>query len=346
MNADGSGYFLVSKGASEFASRILGQKYSCQLASTFNDVGTITSVSGQVISVDKLPDDTTMSSYPGTSIHGNFLWIPVDPTAGTTDILNFAAHSEGWQTTASGGASHAEGYKTKAVGKYSHAEGRQTTAYFGAHAEGISTIASGLQSHAEGYLTKAQGKTSHAEGDRTPASGDASHAEGGTTSATGLRSHAEGWQTNANGENAHAEGQQTHARGKNSHAEGESTVAKAECAHAEGKQTAANGAFSHAEGYLTQANHTGSHAGGVGTKTGSQYQSVCGAYNEPREDAYHIVGAGAHDTARSNAWVVFKDGHGEIQTQGTTDNSVVQKQYVDNLVEQLKAAIIALGGTV
>lgn len=46
-------------------------------------------------------------------------------------------------------------------------------------------------------------------------------------------------------------------------------------------------------------------------------------------DIIHSIGNGTSEENRSNAFVVYKDGHAEVQTIGDTDNSVVTKGYVD-----------------
>jgi hypothetical protein len=175
-------------------------------------------------------------------------------------------------------AAHSEGYQTKASGQYSHSEGNLTTAsgHFGAHAEGNRTTASGSYSHAEGNGTTASNTASHAEGNGTTASGGDSHAEGNGTTASGSYSHAEGYNTIASGHYSHAEGEGTEASnfwanargcntkamgtastatgsgsqalGQNSQAEGQQGVAVNQAAHGEGHNTCAYGNSSHAEG--------------------------------------------------------------------------------------------------
>lgn len=57
---------------------------------------------------------------------------------------------------------------------------------------------------------------------------------------------------------------------------------------------------------------------------------VCGCFNKDVKEALMIVGRGDNEDNRDNSMVVYTDGHGEISKQGTTDTSIVQKQYVDN----------------
>ena len=121
---------------------------------------------------------------------------------------SYAAHAEGYTTSARAYAAHAEGSQTIASGQYSHSEGIQTTASAnGSHAEGGNTTASGAQSHAEGSGTIASGGQTHAEGSGTTASGQYSHAEGVSTTASGTGSHAEGGGTIAASNIQHVQGQ-------------------------------------------------------------------------------------------------------------------------------------------
>ena len=139
-------------------------------------------------------------------------------------IIGHTAHTEGWETIASGSHSHAEGYYTKAAGFYSHAEGYNTIAAYASHAEGRGCEALGNFSHASGRESKALGGWSYAQGYHVTASGDNSHAEGCETRATANSCHAEGYLTEATAECAHAEGRRTLAYGKCQHVHGSSNV--------------------------------------------------------------------------------------------------------------------------
>ena len=70
---------------------------------------------------------------------------------------------------------------------------------------------------------------------------------------------------------------------------------------------------------------------GAGLKSNNKpCQTVIGCYNK-ETDALFALGVGTNDTDRRNAIEINRDGTGEIYTQGTTDKSIVQKQYVDNV---------------
>lgn len=77
---------------------------------------------------------------------------------------------------------------------------------------------------------------------------------------------------------------------------------------------------------------------GSGLKSTRQHQTIIGLYNE-LSNAMFIVGKGNSDTTRVNAFEVYEDGHAEVQTQGTTDDSVVQysKNSLNGLLNKLDA---------
>ena len=114
---------------------------------------------------------------------------------------------------------------------------------------------------------------------------------------------------------------------------------------ASGDRVKARGNQSVAHGIVSESNARGAMAFGLGLVANGYGQTVVGEYNEPigRANAtYHpatpnydedtapfIVGNGT-STERSNAFVVYRDGHAEVQKMGTTGNSVATKEYVDN----------------
>lgn len=148
--------------------------------------------------------------------------------------------------------------------------------------------------------------------------------------ASGVFSHAEGAHTTASGIISHAEGQKTTASGYNSHAEGYSTKAVGGNSHAEGYDTTASGSYSHAQNFYTVA--------------GYDYQTTMGKFNDNKSDTLLEVGNGTPSTSptspavMSNAFEVYLDGHAEVQTMGTTNQSITTKKYVDD-------AIAASGGS-
>ena len=70
-----------------------------------------------------------------------------------------------------------------------------------------------------------------------------------------------------------------------------------------GTNNIANGNSSIAEGNSTSALHIKSHSGGEGTKTGADYQTVIGKFNQSTVGQF-VIGSGTDDATRSNAMVV------------------------------------------
>jgi len=180
----------------------------------------------------------------------------------------------------------------------------------------------------QGLLIVGAGVCAHAEGNRTDASGRCSHAEGVLTIASGRGSHAEGNATVAAQSSAHAEGDHTQANNSSSHAEGRATQANGQYSHAEGHNTQANGFVSHTEGYGTTANGQFSHAEGLSTIASGSNQLAIGKYNVQGNDtSLFVVGNGATDGARSDAFQVNQDG---VYVNGSiTASSLVLSRTAD-----------------
>lgn len=111
-----------------------------------------------------------------------------------------------------------------------------------------------------------------------------------------------------------------------------------------GNGTAADGKYSLAGGINAIVNHEGSIAYGRDLNTSAQYQAVFGKYNATSSTALFQVGNGTSTSNRKTAFNVFTDGHAEVQTQGTTNNSVVIKSTVD--AKQDKFATVTTADTV
>lgn len=61
-------------------------------------------------------------------------------------------------------------------------------------------------------------------------------------------------------------------------------------------------------------------------------QVILGSYNEVNENHIFAVGFGTSEGTRKSTLNVFSDGSAEIYSQGTTDKSIAQKQYVDESI--------------
>lgn len=183
-------------------------------------------------------------------------------------------------------------------------------------------------------LNEANVNRSHAEGSRTIAAGFCAHSEGENTQAIGGHTHTEGLNTKAMADCAHAEGHGTQANYANSHAEGENTQANAVNAHTQGSGTKAGGKNSFAGGYRSEVAVDHSMAHGFYVTANQQNSPIgkaaFGQYNIDNSNALFEIGNGSNSSNKSNAFEVYTDGHAEIQTQGQTNNSITNKQYVDN----------------
>lgn len=91
------------------------------------------------------------------------------------------------------------------------------------------------------------------------------------------------------------------------------------------------GKFSLAGGLNTTAGHEGSIAYGEALNTSARCQAIFGRYNAINSSALLQVGNGSSAGAKT-AFSVFNDGHAEVQTQGTTDNSVVIKSELPTII--------------
>ena len=92
-----------------------------------------------------------------------------------------------------------------------------------------------------------------------------------------------------------------------------------------------DGKFSLAGGLSTTTGHEGSIAYGEALNTSARCQAIFGRYNATNSSALLQVGNGSSAGVKT-AFSVFNDGHAEVQTQGTTDNSVVIKSELPTII--------------
>ncbi len=169
------------------------------------------------------------------------------------------------------------------------------------------------------------------------------YAEGAYTISTGYSSHAEGINSKAIGGPSHAEGSGSIAHGTASHAEGQRTCALELGTHSEGGGSIADGTYSHSEGSNTISHGDYSHSEGNGTIASGTSQHVQGKYNvEDTNETYaDIVGNGANDSSRSNAYTLDWSGNGvyagklTVGAAPTNNMDVATKQYVDSSIIDL-----------
>ena len=282
----------------------------------------------------------------------------------------------GLKTEASGNEAFSSGIDSKATGEASFAEGSSKSLADFAHAEGDQTEAKGKRSHTEGCMTKTLNEAEDTGG----SGGEGSGGSGGETVPPtvpddyvpeyGFSAHAEGFNTIASGSASHAEGNSTKSSGHNSHAEGLEAVAKGYASHAQGYKTKALGDYSFASGRYAEVsgnssagiggyvNVSGNNSVGIGysnTVNGDYHYAIgvglfigpgapkgaihLGSYAVSDNNTLFTIGNG-DSSARSSAFTVYQDGHAEIKTMGSSNNSVATKEYVDS-----KSASGGGGGT-
>ena len=358
----------------------VGDKFSLVNDAHFDLCGTITQINGNEITYSQeAGKEFTFSSIAADSGQAGYsFYVPSKPTVGTI-LLFDSSEVSGTSNKSVGRASHSEGRGNLSAGDYAHTEGRENTAVYASHAEGFKTKATGQKAHAEGIQTVADNNAAHAEGYESKATGPYSHAEGTRNEASGENSHAQGNKTKASGSNSSTEGYQCYAEGPDTHAEGYQTKAIGDWSHT-------NGVYSVAKGQYTVVGGMGNIAGYIGQVVYGRYNdnkwNTILEIGNGEENYYEVTtdtkpqsgtvyyiknsfnryermynlsrfedGVTYYVTSvkrNKNAFEVYMDGHAEVQVQGNTDKSIVQKQYVDALlarIEKLETAVVALGGT-
>ena len=135
----------------------------------------ITAVSGNVITVDKLPFDkinyeSALSVFVYTLPHDRTIMNNTQPDKGVV-ALGFGAVSMGGgqskNNAAQGMMSYAFGYENTAGGNFSFAAGRENTTGYGAVALGIGNKAEGMLASTIGYQNESYGKHSIAVGNQS-----------------------------------------------------------------------------------------------------------------------------------------------------------------------------------
>lgn len=193
---------------------------------------------------------------------------------------------------------------------------------FNAVALGDNSTAYALDSIAGGRNTKALGKYGVSLGNQTEA-GHAAFSTGTKTKALGFNTFTMGEGTLALGWDSFAGGKDTKSLGKYSFAQNLSTKAIGDNSTTFGNNTEARGEDSFAGGHSTIAS--------------AYAQTVFGRFNKINDDALFIIGNGTSDADenRNNAFIIYKDGHAEVDVQGESDKSVVIKESLNTTTTNL-----------
>lgn len=168
--------------------------------------------------------------------------------------------------------------------------------------------------------------------------------------ATGNFAVSLGGKGQASGKRAFQTGTTTIAKGNYSFSSGDNSVALADDSFAGNYKTVAAGVASFSIGYETQAigpvsfvsgtrnKVDGGNAAGFGNDNVVSHnnQFVIGYFNNNKIGTLFEIGNGASNSNRSNSFEVYTDGHAELQTQGTTPNSVVINSELDRAIEEVK----------
>jgi hypothetical protein len=317
----------------------------------------ITAINGNMITLDKLPFDSSTLVTSATSL-GNLnepdefsitaIRITDNDTTKTRTVASYdkggidfggGANAVGIQTYALNIGAHAEGIQTVAYGQYSHTEGFRTEAAYAAHAEGGNTKSTNLFTHAEGYKTEAHGPNSHTEGQLTRTGGeDADRPTGNPGTKSGQNAHAEGAVTFAQGAGSHAEGGNTWASGNYSHTEGwqTRTYEEANNSHAEGFYTETTSRAEHAEGEYNKSNTNTIHSVGIGTSNTRK-----NAHEIMYNGKHYIYGIGGYDGTNPSSNNDVKTIIDNIHTKQTNlENSISStNSLLENNTEQLSGQI-------
>jgi hypothetical protein len=167
------------------------------------------------------------------------------------------------------------------------------------------------------------GLWSTAMGNNTTASGGSSTAFGWSTTASGASSTAMGGRSTASGHYSTAIGSHNTASDYGSTAMGTDTIASGHSSTALGYATEASGNFSTAMGFSSTASGVSTTAMGDNTSAPSYAETALGCFNTtytPRAssnweagDRLLVVGNGTSDTARSDAFIIYKNGNATLK---------------------------------
>jgi len=223
-----------------------------------------------------------------------------------TAAEGYGSFATGKLTSAAFVSSFSSGEGTTAGHNYTLATGQNTTAsgeY--AVAMGVSTVASGLTSVAIGNLSIASGEASMSFGDTNTASGDYSVSMGSSNQSTAIAAVSMGTSSIASGNYSVAIGNANQSSGQASAAFGSGTTASGDNSFAVGNQTEAKGNNSFAVGNETMTYSFS--AAAFGRFNIYNFAETAGAW--VAGDPLFVVGNGASDVARSNAFTLLKNGN-------------------------------------
>ena len=186
------------------------------------------------------------------------------------------------------------------------------------------------------------------------------HVFGNLQTNTGDQSHSEGIWNRALGFTTHVSG------GYNTAYDSYSAIIGGTYGKAYGRRDLITGNYNTAYGNNTficgtrnTAKASSAFVGGYYNIADYHYQSVLGLCNENKENTLFEIGNGTYETktdadgesyiditSRKNAFEVYLDGHAELQNQGTTDNSVVIRKYLNDTIASQVSSVYKAKGSI
>ena len=197
-----------------------------------------------------------------------------------------------------------------------------------------------------GVVTGSKPALQHVFGNLQTSAGDQSHSEGLWNRALGFTTHVSG--------------------GYNVAYDSYSAIIGGTYCKAYGRRDLLTGNYNTAYGNNTficgtknNAKASSAFVGGYYNNADYHYQSVLGLCNDNKETTLFEIGNGTYETktdadgkayiditSRKNAFEVYLDGHAELQNQGTTDNSVVIKKYLNDTIASQVSSVYKAKGSI
>lgn len=197
-----------------------------------------------------------------------------------------------------------------------------------------------------GIVTSSKPALQHVFGNLQTGAGDQSHSEGIWNRALGFTSHVSGgYNTAYDSYSAIIGGTYGKAYGRRDLITGNYNTAYGNNTFICGTRNTAKASSAFVGGYYNNADY--------------HYQSVLGLCNDNKESTLFEIGNGTYETktdadgkayiditSRKNAFEVYLDGHAELQVQGTTDNSVVIKKYLNDTIASQVSSVYKAKGSI
>ena len=153
----------------------------------------------------------------------------------------------------------------------------------------------------------------------------------GSSVASGKRAFASGSSNVASGSSAVAMGSDNYVSGNQGFAGGYANAVLTSGGSALGSANVVKKPNGHAHGSYNVVEDNDATAQGCGLIANTWGGTVIGTYNDPNVSNHiFMIGNGVGDTARSNAFIVYRDGRTSIGADPIYGTDVATKQYVDN----------------